>query len=110
LLFVPEASLTHCWHENCSSSHNRDHAGIKCIVDFSRCPKKEKKTSEGYLYDTAALLKKIENITAGGDFYFTSGKKATRKELAAFMYKINFLTARRDRDNKKIARSYFEEN
>jgi len=26
------------------------------------------------------------------------------------MYKINFLTARRDRDNKKIARSYFEEN
>ena len=38
MLFVPEASLTHCWHENCSTNHKRDHAGIKCLVDFSRCP------------------------------------------------------------------------
>jgi len=38
LLFIPEASLTHCWHENCSTNHKRDHAGIKCFVDFSRCP------------------------------------------------------------------------
>jgi|1048.fasta_scaffold01669_2 hypothetical protein len=83
---------------------------IERLILGMKPSKKEKKTSEGYLYDTAALLKKIDNIVAGGDFYFASGKKATKKELAAFMYKINFLTARRDRDNQKIARSYFEEN
>jgi hypothetical protein len=38
LLFVLEASLIHCWHENCSSNHLRDHAGIKCLDDFSRSP------------------------------------------------------------------------
>lgn len=83
---------------------------IERLILGMKPSKKEKKTSEGYLYDTAALLKKIDNICAGGDFSFTSGKKASKKELAAFMYKINFLTARRDRDNQKIARSYFEEN
>lgn len=83
---------------------------IERLIFGMKPSKKEKKTSEGYLYDTAALLKKVDNITAGGEFNFTSGKKATKKELAAFMYKINFLTARRDRDNQKIARSYFEEN
>jgi len=38
LLFVPEASLTHRCRNKCSTNHNRDHAGIKWIVDFSRCP------------------------------------------------------------------------
>jgi len=39
LLFVPEASLAHSCRDCCSTEHNRDHATIKCLVDFLRCPK-----------------------------------------------------------------------
>ena len=46
----------------------------------------------------------------GGAFYFTNGKKATAKDLHHFLYKINFITARKIRDDEYIDRKYFEEN
>ncbi|MCP9861491.1 hypothetical protein KBZ33_20815, partial [Cyanobium sp. Cruz-8D1] len=38
LLLVPEASLTHSCCEDCLTDHNRNHATIKCLVDFSKFP------------------------------------------------------------------------
>ena len=63
-----------------------------------------------YQYTTADLLKKIRAIQQHGQFAFTSGKIATDKELASFMYKINFLTARKELPDGQIDRKYFEEN
>lgn len=71
--------------------------------------KQEKRTSSGYTYTTDALLKKIDNIQQSGVFKFANGKVADRQSLAAFMYKINFLTARKEAGSY-ITRRYFEES
>jgi hypothetical protein len=64
-----------------------------------------------YQYNTADLLKKISSIQQQGQFTFASGgSTASNKELANFMYKINFLTARKELESGEIDRKYFEEN
>ena len=71
--------------------------------------KKGRTTKEGYIYSTAQLIDKIGRIIEQGQFKFTNGDAADKKSLAAFLYKINFLTARKDVSGK-IERKYFEEN
>lgn len=71
--------------------------------------RKERTGKEGYMYSTDALLKKIGNVMQGGEFRFKNGKVASLKDLAAFMYKVNFLTARKQVPGG-IVRTYFEEN
>ncbi|MHC5770269.1 MAG: hypothetical protein ACYTXI_32605 [Nostoc sp.] len=73
--------------------------------------RKERTTKEGYVYKTANLLQKLENIPKpSGGFRFASGKITNKQDLAAFLYKINFLTARKETSDKSIIRKYFEEN
>lgn len=71
--------------------------------------KKERTTREGYVYTTDALLKKVDSIMQAGAFTYSNGRRADKKDLAAFMYKINFLTARKEA-NGGIVRKYFEES
>ncbi|MDR3571459.1 MAG: hypothetical protein P4L81_04665 [Candidatus Pacebacteria bacterium] len=71
---------------------------------------KQKTTAEGYQYTTAELLTKIKSVQQHGRFIFASGVSANDKDLAGFMYKINFLTARKELNNGQIDRKYFEEN
>jgi len=72
--------------------------------------KRERQSKMGYTYTTADLVNKIKNIEQGGNFTFYGGKPASPKALAQFMYKINFLTARKEAGNGTIVRKYFEEN
>lgn len=72
--------------------------------------KNEKTTKEAYQFCTDKLLSKVKNIMSMNNFYFSNGNRAEAKELCAFMYKINFLTARKRNDDGKIERKYFEEN
>jgi len=71
--------------------------------------REEKKTSAGYIYSTEALFSKIQKIQQSGAFKFHGGKNADFKDLAAFLYKINFITARKE-DGEFIQRRYFEES
>jgi len=71
--------------------------------------KRGKQTKEGYVYSTDTLIKKLKNIQEQGEFSFSNGKKADSKQLAAFLYKINFITARKE-SGEEIQRKYFEEN
>jgi hypothetical protein len=71
--------------------------------------KRERTAKEGYVYATDRLLKKVTDIVQTGEFRFSSGKVASAKELAGFMYKVNFLTARKE-GATGIVRKYFEEN
>jgi hypothetical protein len=66
-------------------------------------------TKQGYVYSTEALLRKVGNIMQGGEFRFANGAAASNRDLASFMYKINFLTARKETAGG-IVRRYFEEN
>jgi len=71
---------------------------------------REKRTALGYQYTTAELLTKIKSIQQHWKYIFASGRVATDKDLAGFMYKINFLTARKEFPDGEIDRKYFEEN
>ncbi|WP_028316767.1 hypothetical protein [Desulfatibacillum aliphaticivorans] len=82
---------------------------IERLLFSMRPSRKERTAKEGYVYKTDALLKKISNICENGKFHFAGGKEASTKDLAAFLYKINFLTARKETPvgpNRK----YFEES
>ncbi len=69
---------------------------------------KEKTAKEGYVYTTAGLLDKLKRVQEQGQFRFRHGRAATTKDLAAFLYKINFLTARKE-NSDGIVRRYFEQ-
>jgi hypothetical protein len=71
--------------------------------------KKERTTKEGYVYSTDMLFQKLRAIQEQGKFRFANGKPAYDQDLAAFLYKINFLTARKERADL-IDRKYFEES
>ena len=70
----------------------------------------ERTAKAGYVYNTDSLLRKIKAAFGQGYFKFANGKVATERELAAFLYKINFLTARKDMQDETIVRKYFEES
>ncbi|MCC8248030.1 P-loop ATPase, Sll1717 family [Saccharothrix luteola] len=81
---------------------------IKRLILNMRPTVKEKTAKAGYVYTTADLYKKLDNIQEQGKFTFKTGRVATTKELAIFLYRINFLTGRRETTNG-IVRKYFEE-
>src|SRR5258708_20557084 len=70
----------------------------------------ERKASLGYVFKTDDLLKKIQSVSQMGRFTFRNGIVADPKDLAIFLYKINFLTARKVLPSGDIDRKYFEEN
>lgn len=68
------------------------------------------KTSDSFYYTTQGLLLKINKIKERGEFKFSNGKPADAKQLAAFLYKINFITATKVKEDGFIERKDFEEN
>jgi len=82
---------------------------IERVLMNMKPSQKERTTKEGYVYRTDALLKKINAVMELGAPRFANGKTADAKELSAFLYKINFLTARKETP-QGIIRKYFEEN
>ena len=72
--------------------------------------KKAKKYSDSFVFTTAELYQKISNILEQTHFVFANGKTVDKKSLAQFLYKINFLTARKQVEGGEIDRKYFEEN
>lgn len=71
--------------------------------------RKQRTTQEGYVFSTDEILKKIATIQEQGAFRLANGEIADAKRLAAFMFKVNFITARKESPNL-ITRKYFEEN
>lgn len=70
----------------------------------------EVKQGRGFIYNTNELRKKIRSIMERGAFTFKNGKRATDTDLHHFLYKINFITARKRLEDGFIDRKYFEEN
>lgn len=82
---------------------------IEKLILGMRPSKIQRKASQGYVYSTDKLLKKIKAIEEQGKFRWANGNQIETKELAAFLYKINFITARK-KIPAGIDRKYFEEN
>lgn len=70
----------------------------------------QKKLAGSHKYTENQLINKISGIMQMKNFTFSNGQIATEKELLTFMYKINFLVARKDLSDGYIDRKYFEDN
>ena len=70
----------------------------------------QRKMAGSHKYTETQILNKISGIMQKGDFVFSDNHKATEHELLAFMYKINFIVARKDLKDGYIDRKYFEDN
>lgn len=64
---------------------------------------------KAFLFSSSELRKKLKDIAQNRDFVFSNGKIATADDLMFFLYKINFITARKTDESGKIHRHYFEE-
>jgi len=83
---------------------------IESLLLGMKPTKKTLKASENYIFTTQQLLAKLNNIMMHSDFKFANGRSATARELLQFLYKINFLTARKLTESGEIDRKDFEEN
>jgi len=72
--------------------------------------KRERKFSDSFVFTTQQLHQKVSNIMEQNNFKFSNGKIANNKTLSQFLYKINFITARKELEDGEIDRKYFEEN
>ena len=70
---------------------------------------KELRSPTPCLYSRDQLIKKLEDILSMSSFRFKDGKSVSANNLAAFLYKINFITARKQVGNE-IMRVYYDEN
>ena len=71
---------------------------------------KEKQLDSPSLFPRDSLLKKLDDILSMSHFSFKDGKAVNSQTLAAFLYKINFITARKDLEGGTIQRIYYDEN
>ncbi|HHZ8769194.1 TPA: P-loop ATPase, Sll1717 family [Pseudomonas aeruginosa] len=82
---------------------------IERLILGMRPTKAQRKLGQGYIYSTDLLLKKLKGIEEQGKFRWANGNLIDTQGLAAFLFKINFITARKAMPSG-IDRKYFEEN
>ena len=92
------------------NEHNYELPDIERLLLGMKPSHEMKKSDKPFFYDKERLSRKIEGIMQNGKFYFANNKECTVEELIAFMYKINFLNARKDVAGGFIDRKYFEDN
>jgi hypothetical protein len=83
---------------------------IENLIFGMKPTKKEKILADSFVFTDTQLQTKLNNIIQQNRFVFSNGKVGTAKELQHFLFKINFLTARKTLENGEIDRKYFEEN
>ena len=71
---------------------------------------KEIKQGTPCLYSSSELIIKLKNVLSMSSFAFKNGRPVTPQNLAVFLYKINFLTARKELDDGTVLRFYYDEN
>jgi hypothetical protein len=93
------------------NEYRSEYPQIQRLIEGMRPTAKEVKAGNGWIYTTDELLKKIGDICQQGAFVAASGTRASPRNLAQFLYKINFLIARKDHGvDGLVERRYFEEN
>ena len=91
------------------NEHRSELPEIERLIVGMKPAKRTQSALESYSFKTDKLLEKLKNLSSQGIFRFATGKEATPKQLAAFLYKIDFLVARKDLPTE-IHRKYFEQS
>lgn len=92
------------------NEHRYELPNIRRLLLGMKPNHEQKKLTGSHKYTESQILNKISGIMQCGDFVFSDGHTATAKELLAFLYKINFIVARKDLRDGYIDRKYFEDN
>ncbi|WP_146010388.1 P-loop ATPase, Sll1717 family [Acidimangrovimonas sediminis] len=82
---------------------------IENVLLGMRQTNKEREAGIGPVFDDGQIYNKLQTIISGLTIRFTNGDKVTAQNLARFLYKCDFITARFERDGY-IVRKHFEEN
>lgn len=82
---------------------------VKELLLKMKPSKQEMQEGHPCQYNRAKLIKKLNDILSMSNFTMQSGDSATAQDLAAFMYKINFITARK-KVGEETRRVYYDEN
>ncbi len=84
---------------------------IQTLIEKMRPNRGQRKKGTQFVFNRQELIEKIKNSTSGLKFYLSGSKSpATPEEIAWFLYKINFLQARKTLEDGYVQRFYFEEN
>jgi hypothetical protein len=70
--------------------------------------RKERTAAESYLFSNDKLSRKITEIMQHINLVFTNGRPVTGKAIVQFLYKIDFITARKTLSDGSIDRKYFD--
>lgn len=84
--------------------------GIEALLHGMRPTKRERKFVDMYAYNNANLMIKLKNLMEQNRLSFTNGKPVTPKTLAEFLYKIDFILARKVVDDGRIVWKYYDQN
>lgn len=83
---------------------------IEFLVHSMRPTRQQKRASQNYLFSNDQLIHKLNNAMTQKRFEFANGKMATAKALAEFLYKVDFIIARKEQDDGEIIRKFYEQN
>lgn len=81
---------------------------IERLIYGMKASHRERKEHRGNRYTTNELVTKLKDISSQGKFTFFDGSLATPNELIRFLFRITFITARRD-SVVGVERKYFDE-
>jgi len=82
---------------------------IERLIYGMRPSRKERKESGGFVFTTPELQRKLFNITQQVNFRFASGETVNPQKLRKFLYKINFLTAKKTTTGGVIKRKNYDQ-
>lgn len=82
---------------------------IEDLLYAMRATRKERLAKAGNVFSKQELLQKLTSIMQHKNFLFAKSKSATSQELAEFLYRIEFLTVRKQ-IGPEIERQYYSQN
>lgn len=83
---------------------------IERLIYGMKPSKAERNTDNWFEYTTQDLHKKLWNLSLNVKFIFASGKPADAHDLTSFLFKINFITAKKVLEDGTIVRKDYERN
>ncbi|WP_156943844.1 P-loop ATPase, Sll1717 family [Roseivivax isoporae] len=82
---------------------------IEDVLLGMRQTAKEREAGVGPVFDDGQIYSKLQGVITSLSLNFTNGERVTAQNLARFLYKCDFVTARFEKDGY-IVRKHFEEN
>jgi hypothetical protein len=82
---------------------------IKSLLLNMKPSKKARQTIDNYLFNMGSLSQKLQQVMGNTNLRFSNGNHISPRSLTQFLYKIDFITARKE-INGNIERKYFDES